>query len=61
MYEWKVTRVSGMKLEPALNSVEEHGWEVFAIIQAGEDPNAPSNDRYYYTVIARHRRQSPNQ
>ena len=46
MYHWEVVRVSGMKLEPTLRTVDEKGWEVFAIIQAGEDPNAPPNDRY---------------
>jgi hypothetical protein len=61
MYDWEVVRVSGMKLESTLKGADAKGWEVFAIIQAGEEPTAPPNDRYYYTIVVRRRQQEPNQ
>jgi hypothetical protein len=52
-YDWEVRRVPGSKLEANLEEASAKGWDVFSILPAGEDPNAPANDRVQYAVVVR--------
>jgi hypothetical protein len=58
MYDWECVRVSGLKLEGALESATSAGWEVFTIVQAGDDPSQPPNNRYFYTIVVRRPKQA---
>jgi hypothetical protein len=57
MYDWEVRRVSASKLAAGLESASANGFEVFAILPAGEDPSLPPPDRYGYLIVARRPKQ----
>lgn len=57
MYDWEIRRANAAQLESVLESASAHGFEVFAILPAGEDASLPAPDRHVYLVVARRSRQ----
>lgn len=47
MYDWEIRRTDATHLETSLEAASANGWDMFAILPAGETANAPLTGEFF--------------